>query len=128
VVAAWSEAQRRQQRQQEAEQRALLASQRDLERGQRAALRDRARDERAALQAYQQAREADAVTRTRRVESQLAELTGLLEDVAALLPFHLEQLKLPPRSEAFIRGRWVYRWSCPTAAPTKWRRLLGCAR
>jgi restriction system protein len=104
VVAAWAEAQRRQQRQQEAEQRALLARQRDLERAQRAALRDRARGEREALQAYQQAREADAARRTRQVESRLAELTGLLDDVAVLLPFHLEQLKLAPRSEPFNPG------------------------
>lgn len=105
VVAAWAEAQRRQQRQQEAEQRALLADQREQERAQRAALRERARDEREALQAYQQAREADTATRTRQVESRLAELTSLLEDVSALLPFHLEQLKLSPRSEPFNPGQ-----------------------
>jgi restriction system protein len=104
VVSAWAEAQRRQQRQQEAEQRALLAAQREQERVQRAALRARAQHEREALLAYQRARESDAARQTQAVESRLAELAGLLHEVALLPPFHLEQLKLPPRVEPFNPG------------------------
>jgi hypothetical protein len=66
--------------------------------------RAQARDEREALRVYQQGREADAAAQTRQVESRLADLAGLLANVAALPPFHLEQLKLPPRAEPFKPG------------------------
>src|SRR5580700_1066260 len=92
VLGAWAEAQRRQQRQHEAQQRAWRAEQQERERAQRAAIRAQARDQREALRAYQQGREADATARTSELEVQVARLGCVLRDVLASPPFRLEQL------------------------------------
>jgi restriction system protein len=92
VLWAWAEAQRRQQRQHEAQQRAWRAEQLQRERVQRAAIRAQARDQRDALHAYQHAREMDAAARTGELDAQVAGLARILQSVLAAPPFQLEQL------------------------------------
>jgi len=92
VLGAWAEAQRRQQRQREAQQRAWRAEQEQLARAQRAALRAQARDQREALRAYQQGRETDAAARTSELDAQVTRLDCILPSVLAAPPFQLEQL------------------------------------
>lgn len=100
LVAAWAEAQRRRQRQWEAQQRAWLATQEEQQRAHRAALRAHARDQRDAVLIYQQGREEHATRQTQQIEAQVAELGGLLASVLATPPFRLEQLRrqvaIPP--------------------------------
>jgi restriction system protein len=92
VLAAWAEAQRRQQRLHEAQQRAWRAEQLQRERAQRAAIRAQARDQREAQRTYQHGREMDAAARTGELEAQVAGLAGILQGVLATPPFRLEQL------------------------------------
>ena len=92
VVGAWAEAQRRQQRQREAQQRAWQAEQRERERAQRAAIRAQARDQREALRTYQYGREMDAAARTSELDARVSKLTCVLQSVLATPPFRLEQL------------------------------------
>jgi len=92
VLGAWAEAQRRQQRQHEAQQRAWRAEQQERERVQRAAIRAQARDQREALRAYQHGREMDAAARTSDIDAQAGRLASVLQTVLAAPPFQLEQL------------------------------------
>jgi restriction system protein len=92
VVGGWAEAQRRQQRMHEAEQRAWRAEQLQQQRAQRAAIRAQARDQREALRAYQHGRELDAAARTAELDAQVTALASLLQGVLAASPFQLEQL------------------------------------
>ena len=92
VLGAWAEAQRRQQRLHEAQQRAWRAEQLAQERAQRAAIRASARDQREAQRDYQHGREMDAATRTGELDAQVAGLAGILQSVLAAPPFRLEQL------------------------------------
>ncbi len=92
VIGAWAEAQRRQQRQREAQQRTWRAEQEQMARAQRAALRTQARDQREAVRAYQQGREADAAARTAELDAQVTSLDCILPNVLATSPFQLEQL------------------------------------
>ena len=92
VLGAWAEAQRRQQRQREAQQRAWRAEQQERERAQRAAIRAQARDQREALRAYQHEREMDAAARSSEIDAQVTGLTCILHGVLAAPPFQLEQL------------------------------------
>ena len=92
VLAAWAEAQRRQQRLYEAQQRAWRAEQLQQERSQRAAIRAQARDQREVQRAYQHGREMDAAARTGELDAQVAALAGILQSVLATSPFRLEQL------------------------------------
>jgi restriction system protein len=92
VLGAWAEAQRRQQRQHEAQQRALRAAQQESDRAHRAAVRAQVRGQREALHAYQQGREAEAAARTNELEAQGAGLECVLREVLATPPFRLEQL------------------------------------
>jgi restriction system protein len=92
VVGAWAEAQRRQQRQHEAQQRVWQAEQRERERAQRAAVRAQARDQRETLRAYQHGREMDAAARSSELDAQVTRLTCTLQSVLAAPPFQLEQL------------------------------------
>ncbi|MGW2373416.1 restriction endonuclease [Kitasatospora sp. NPDC001683] len=78
VLAVWAEAQRQQQRREEARWRAEAAELRRHERAQREAQRAAARDEREAQRAYQQSREAEAARRTAELDARVAELRGLL--------------------------------------------------
>jgi restriction system protein len=92
VLGAWAEAQRRQQRLHEAQQRARRAEQLQQERAQRAAIRAQARDQREALRVYQYGRDMDAAARTGELDSQVTSLAGLLQGALAAPPFQLEQL------------------------------------
>ena len=92
MLGAWAEAQRRQQRQNEAQQRAWRAEQLQQERAQRADIRAQTRDQRDALLAYQHGREMDAAARTGELDAQVAALAGILQSVLAPPPFRLEQL------------------------------------
>jgi restriction system protein len=92
VLGAWAEAQRRQQRLHEAQQRTWRAEQLQHERAQRAAIRAQARDQREALRAYQHGREVDAAARTGELDARVTRLTGILQSVLAAPPFQLEQL------------------------------------
>jgi restriction system protein len=92
VLGAWAEAQRRQQRLYEAQQRASRAEQLQQERAQRAAIRAQARDQREALHAYQHGREMDAAARTGGLDAQVTRLAGILPSVLAAPAFQLDQL------------------------------------
>jgi restriction system protein len=92
VLGSWAEAQRRQQRQQMAQQRAWRAEEEARERAQRAAMRAQARGEREALRAYQHQREMDAAARTSEVDATVGRLTYILRSVLTSPPFQLEQL------------------------------------
>ena len=92
VLGAWAEAQRRQQREREAQQRAWRVDQEERARSQRAAVRTQARDQRDALRAYQHGREMDAAARTSELEAKATALTCVLQSVLASPPFRLEQL------------------------------------
>ncbi|MFJ2867619.1 restriction endonuclease [Kitasatospora sp. NPDC087314] len=78
VLAIWAEAQRQQQRREEARWRAEAAQERQREREQREAQRAAARNEREAQRAYQQSREAEAARLTAELDSRVEELRGLL--------------------------------------------------
>ncbi|KJS52560.1 hypothetical protein VM98_30625 [Streptomyces rubellomurinus subsp. indigoferus] len=78
VLAVWAEAQRQQQRREEARWRAEEAELRRHERAQREAQRAAARTEREAKAAYQQSREAEAARRTAELAARVEELRGLL--------------------------------------------------
>ncbi|WP_051711467.1 restriction endonuclease [Streptomyces sp. NRRL S-350] len=78
MLAIWAEAQRQQQRREEARWRAEAAQQRGREREQREAQKATARNEREAQRAYQQSREAEAARRTAELDARVEELKGLL--------------------------------------------------
>ncbi|MFE4862019.1 restriction endonuclease [Streptomyces sp. NPDC056670] len=93
LVGVWAEAQRQQQRQREAQQRAVVRQQRE----QRAYERDLARMQREQQAAYRQGREADARLRTEEIEGQVAALGGLLGEGCRAAPFRVAALN---RTEA----------------------------
>jgi restriction system protein len=74
LAGAWAEAQRQQQRQQEAQAR----YQRDLEYQRRAQEREQARRQREQRAAYRELREGEARRRTREIEARVEALQGLL--------------------------------------------------
>ncbi|MFE3685478.1 restriction endonuclease [Streptomyces sp. NPDC059095] len=88
LVGVWAEAQRQQQRQREAQQRAVVQQQRQ----QRAYERDLARMQREQQAAYRQGREADARLRTEEIEQQVAALGGLLAAGCRAAPFRVAAL------------------------------------
>ncbi|MFI9272981.1 restriction endonuclease [Kitasatospora sp. NPDC052896] len=104
VLAIWAEAQRREQRRQEAQWRAQAAAQRQSERAAREAERAAARDERERLRAHQQSREADAARRTAELDARVAELQGVLRTGRERPGFSLRSLLTPVRLPAFDPG------------------------
>ena len=104
VLGAWAEAQRREQRLYEAQQRAWRAEQLQQERAHRAAIRAHARDQREALHAYQHGREMDAAARTEELDAQVTRLAGILQSVLATPAFRLEQLMQEIRIPPFAPG------------------------
>ncbi|MGH3405037.1 MAG: hypothetical protein ACRDRJ_21405 [Streptosporangiaceae bacterium] len=104
MLAAWAEAQRRQQRLNEAQQRAWRAQQLQQERAQRAAIRAQARDQREALRTYQHGREMDAAARTGELDAQVTRLAGILASILAAPPFQLEQLMQQIAVPSFAPG------------------------
>lgn len=121
VLGAWAEAQRRQQRLHEAQQRAWHAEQLQQERMQRAAIRAQARDQREALRAYQHGREMDAAARTGELDAQIAGLAGILQSVLAAPPFRLEQLIQEIAIPPFAPGPLAVRVTMPDQSAYKVR-------
>ncbi|MFD8706028.1 restriction endonuclease [Kitasatospora sp. NPDC059648] len=104
VLAVWAEAQRQQQRREEARWRAEAAELRRHERAQREAQRAAARDEREAQRAYQQSREAEAARRTAELDARVAELRGLLAAGLAAPAFGPQALLAPRPVPPFDPG------------------------
>ncbi|WUW52565.1 restriction endonuclease [Streptomyces sp. NBC_01456] len=103
-MAVWAEAQRQQQRQQEAQRRALAQQQRDQERQARDAERAMARMHRERQTAYRQQREADARRRTEELAARVAALCGLLADGCRAPAFTTAALLRPEQVEEFAPG------------------------
>ncbi|MFD8547239.1 restriction endonuclease [Streptomyces sp. NPDC059649] len=103
-MAVWAEAQRQQQRREEAQRRAYAQAQRDQERQARDAERAMARLHRERRTAYRQQREADARRRTEELEARVAALTGLLADGCRAPAFTAAALLRPERIEEFAPG------------------------
>ncbi|WP_443073929.1 restriction endonuclease [Streptomyces sp. NBC_01456] len=104
LMAVWAEAQRQQQRQQEAQRRALAQQQRDQERQARDAERAMARMHRERQTAYRQQREADARRRTEELAARVAALCGLLADGCRAPAFTTAALLRPEQVEEFAPG------------------------
>ncbi|WP_189389899.1 restriction endonuclease [Streptomyces sp. SDr-06] len=101
LVGVWAEAQRQQQRQREAQQRAVVQQQRQ----QRAYERDLARAQREQQAAYRQGRDADARQRTQELEDQVAALAGLLTAGCRAAPFRVASLTREQRVAPFEPGQ-----------------------
>ncbi|MEU9101170.1 restriction endonuclease [Streptomyces sp. NPDC048361] len=101
LAGVWAEAQRQQQRQREAQQRAVVQEQRQ----QRAYERDAARAQREQQAAYRQGREADARLRTEELESQVAALGALLAAGCRAAPFRVAALTRPEEVAPFEPGQ-----------------------
>ncbi|MFG2905502.1 restriction endonuclease [Kitasatospora sp. NPDC048286] len=104
MLAIWAEAQRQQQRREEARWRAEAAEQRRREREQRETQRAAARDEREAQRAYQQSREAEVARRTAELDARVEELRGLLAAGLAAPAFGPQALLAPRAVPAFDPG------------------------
>ncbi|MFE9405977.1 restriction endonuclease [Streptomyces sp. NPDC006530] len=100
VAGVWAEAQRQQQRQREAQQRAVVQG----ERQRRAYERDLARMQREQQAAYRQGREADARLRTEELEAQVAALGALLAEGCRAAPFRVAALTRPEQVAPFEPG------------------------
>ncbi|GHF61045.1 hypothetical protein GCM10018790_43920 [Kitasatospora xanthocidica] len=104
MLAIWAEAQRQQQRRDEARWRAEAAEERRREREQREAQRAAARDEREAQRAYQQSREAEVARRTAELDARVEELKGLLAAGLAAPAFGPQALLAPSAVPPFDPG------------------------
>lgn len=100
VAGVWAEAQRQQQRQREAQRRAVVQG----ERQQRAHERDLARMQREQQAAYRQGREADARLRTEELDGQVAALGALLAQGCQAAPFRVAALTRPEQVAPFEPG------------------------
>ncbi|MFJ6383921.1 restriction endonuclease [Kitasatospora sp. NPDC092039] len=104
MLAIWAEAQRQQQRREEARWRAEAAEQRRREREQREAQKAAVRGEREAQRAYQQSREAEAARRTAELDARVEELRGLLAAGLAAPAFGPQALLAPRAVPSFDPG------------------------
>ncbi|MGW2596597.1 restriction endonuclease [Streptomyces klenkii] len=104
LIGIWAEAQRQQQRRQEAEHREQVQFQREQERRERAAAREAARADREQRAAYRQRRETEARRRTEELEARVAELTGLLVAGCRVPAFSTAALRRPETVEPFTPG------------------------
>ncbi|MFD4658765.1 restriction endonuclease [Kitasatospora sp. NPDC058444] len=104
MLAIWAEAQRQQQRREEARWRAEEAELRRREREQREAQKAAARDEREAQRAHQQSREAEVARRTAELDARVAELRGLLAAGLAAPAFGPQALLAPRAVPSFDPG------------------------
>ncbi|WP_399123531.1 restriction endonuclease [Streptomyces sp. N2A] len=131
LMAVWAEAQRQQQRREEAQRRAYAQAQRDQERQARDAERAMARLHRERQAAYRQQREADARRRTEELDARVAALTGLLADGCRAPAFTAAALLRPEHIEEFAPGALATPVTMPDPAryqaPTGGRHL-GAAR
>ncbi|MFB6894407.1 restriction endonuclease [Kitasatospora sp. NPDC056327] len=105
VLAVWAEAQRQEQRREEARWRAQAAEQHRREREQREAQKAAARTEREAQRAYQQSREAEAARRTAELDARVSELSGLLGAGLGRAAFRPQSLLAPRPVPPFEPGR-----------------------
>ncbi|WP_199784524.1 MULTISPECIES: restriction endonuclease [unclassified Streptomyces] len=121
LVGVWAEAQRQQQRQQEAQ----AGYQRELDRQQRARQREIASSYREQRRAYREQREAEARRRTEAIDAQVEALQGLLaegcrapafrvgalaraEQVTAFDPGQLAQpIRMPEQHQYQAQGGWT---------------------
>ncbi|MGW2410539.1 restriction endonuclease [Streptomyces sp. NPDC001739] len=131
LMAVWAEAQRQQQRREEAQRRAYAQAQRDQERQARDAERAMARLHRERQAAYRQQREADARRRTEELDARVAALTGLLADGCRAPAFTAAALLRPERIEEFAPGALAT--PVPMPDPARYQapaggRHLGAAR
>ncbi|MGW5972603.1 restriction endonuclease [Streptomyces sp. NPDC055186] len=104
LVAVWAEAQRQQQRQQEAQAR----FQREQERRQRARQREITRSYREQRAAYREQREAEARRRTQELDAQVEALQGLLTTGCRAPAFRSGALTRPEQVEAFAPGQLAH--------------------
>ncbi|KOV35815.1 hypothetical protein ADK60_08415 [Streptomyces sp. XY431] len=104
-MAVWAEAQRQEQRREEARWRAQAAEQRRWEREQREAQKAAARTEREAQRSYQQSREAEAARRTAELDGRVEELRGLLAAGLDRPAFRAQSLLAPRPVPPFEPGR-----------------------
>ncbi|WP_414168803.1 restriction endonuclease [Streptoverticillium reticulum] len=104
LMGIWAEAQRQQQRQQEARQRAAVQAQREAERQQRSLERERARQDREQRQAYRQSREAEVRRRNEELDAQVEALTSLLAKGCGTPAFSTAALARPEQVPAFAPG------------------------
>ncbi|WP_437100412.1 restriction endonuclease [Streptomyces kronopolitis] len=123
LMAVWAEAQRQQQRQQEAQRRALAQQQRDQERQARDAERAMARMHRERQTAYRQQREADARRRTEELEGRVAALSGLLAEGCRAAAFTAEALLRPEQVAEFAPGALAT--PVPMPDPTRYHTPTG---
>ncbi|MEU8239128.1 restriction endonuclease [Actinoplanes missouriensis] len=98
------EAQRRRQREQQAQQRAYAVAVEEQQKAARAAQRAAARGQKAAYAAYQSAMEAEAARHTAALEQQISSLGRILADVAAMPPLHPAHLRATAPETPFQPG------------------------
>ncbi|UGQ10424.1 restriction endonuclease [Yinghuangia sp. ASG 101] len=104
LISAWAEAQRQEQRRQDAQRRAAEQRRREEERQQRAAEQAMARMHREQRAEYRRHREADALRRTEEIERQADALAGLLAAGCRGAAFRSASMLRPERVEPFQPG------------------------
>lgn len=112
-IGVWAEAQRRQQRQQEAQLRARTQQQREQERQQRAHERDMARQDRERQAGYRQHQEAEALRLTEELDARVEALSGLLATGCRAPAFGPAALRRSERLQPFAPGPLAH----PVAMP-----------
>lgn len=105
LIGAWAEAQRQEQRRQDAQRRAAEQQRRDQERQQRAAEQAMARMHREQRAAYKRHREADAARRTQEIEARAEALAGLLAAGTRAPAFRTTAMLRAERVEPFQPGQ-----------------------
>ncbi|KIF79060.1 restriction endonuclease [Streptomyces sp. 150FB] len=99
MIGVWAEAQRQQQRQQEARQRARVQEQRQAERQQRVRAQDMRQSDSRQRAEYRRQREASAQSRTRELDAQVTLLESLLATGCRAPAFRTSALR---REEAYV--------------------------
>lgn len=105
LIGTWAEAQRQEQRRQQAQQRAVEQERRERERQQRAAERAMAQNHREQQAEYRRRRDADARARTEEIDAQVAALEGLLAAGAGAPAFRSSAMLVPEQVEPFAPGQ-----------------------
>lgn len=116
LIGVWAEAQRQQQRQREAQERAAFRQQRDTERQQRAYAREVARYGREQQAEYRRQREAEARRRTEELDARVAVLEGLLAAGCRAPAFRTSALARVEEIEPFAPGQLAYPVPLPDPA------------
>ncbi|WP_327236011.1 restriction endonuclease [Streptomyces sp. NBC_01317] len=116
LIGVWAEAQRQQQRQREAQERAAFRQQRDTERQQRAYAREVARYGREQQAEYRRQREAEARRRTEELDACVAVLEGLLAAGCRAPAFRTSALTRVEEIEPFAPGQLAYPVPLPDPA------------